>query len=175
MESAIWAWKKSDNFFFFFFFWWVKGIETKWAAVKIVWLFKEQWVLWMEYETEWEGWWKIREKHRSKCNDFELHIKGFCFFLKAMKWQNFIPSRVCKIKLASKNFFFFFFFFRAAPAAYGGSRARGPTRAVAAGLHQCHSNVGSEPHLWPTPQLMAMPDPSCTEQGQGSNLHPHGS
>ena len=26
----------------------------------------------------------------------------------------------------------------------------------------------------PTTQLMAMPDPQPTEQGQGSNLHPHG-
>ena len=52
---------------------------------------------------------------------------------------------------------FFFFFFRAIPAAYGGSQARSQIRAVAAGL--CHSNVGSELHLRPTPQLMAMSDP----------------
>ena len=32
----------------------------------------------------------------------------------------------------------------------------------------------SEPHLQPTPQLMAMPDPQPTEQGQGLNLHPYG-
>ena len=47
------------------------------------------------------------------------------------------------------NFFFFFFFFfcifRAAPAAYGGSQARGQIRAAAAGLHHSHSNAGSEP------------------------------
>ena len=30
-----------------------------------------------------------------------------------------------------------------------------------------HSKVGSEPHLQPTPQLMATPDPSPTEQGHG--------
>ena len=29
----------------------------------------------------------------------------------------------------------------------------------ATGLHPSHSNVGSEPHLRPTPQLLAMPDP----------------
>ena len=28
-----------------------------------------------------------------------------------------------------------------------------------AGLHHSHSNMGSEPHLWSTTQLMAMPDP----------------
>ena len=47
------------------------------------------------------------------------------------------------------HFFFFFVFlsFRAAPTAYGGSQARGPFRAVAAGLHHSHSHVGSWPHL----------------------------
>ena len=56
------------------------------------------------------------------------------------------------------TFFFFFCLFafsRAAPAAYGGPQARGRIRAVATGLHQSHSNVGSEPPLRPTPQ----PDP----------------
>jgi len=61
------------------------------------------------------------------------------------------------------GFFGFFFFcllsFRAAPAAYGGSQARGLIGAVAAGLHHSHSNVGSELRLRPTPQLMATLDP----------------
>ena len=63
----------------------------------------------------------------------------------------------------------------AAPAAYGGSQARGRIGAAATGLRQSHSNSGSEPHLQPTPQLTAMPDPQPTEQGQGSNPQPHGS
>ena len=42
---------------------------------------------------------------------------------------------------------FFFVFFRAAPIAYGGSQGRGPIGAIAANLHQGHSNTGSEPHL----------------------------
>ena len=63
----------------------------------------------------------------------------------------------------------------AAPAAYGGSQARGRIRAVAAGLCQSHSNVGSEPCLRPTLQLTATPDPQPTEQGQGSKPQPHGS
>ena len=46
----------------------------------------------------------------------------------------------------------------AAPAAYGGSQARGPIGAVATGLRQSHSNAGSEPSLQPTPQLTATPD-----------------
>ena len=42
--------------------------------------------------------------------------------------------------------------------AYVGSQARGKIRAVATGLHHSHSNVGSKPRLWPTPQLTAMPN-----------------
>ena len=58
------------------------------------------------------------------------------------------------------NFFFFCLFAIswAAPAAYGGSQARGPIGAVATSLCQRHSNAVSEPHLQPTPQLMATPD-----------------
>ena len=52
-----------------------------------------------------------------------------------------------------------FAFSNATPMAYGGSQARGQIGTVAAGLHQSHSNSGSEPHLQPTPQLTAMPDP----------------
>ena len=55
-------------------------------------------------------------------------------------------------------FFCLFAFSRAAPAAYGGSQARGRIGAVATGLCQSHSNAGSEPHLQPTPQLTATPD-----------------
>ena len=47
----------------------------------------------------------------------------------------------------------------AAPAAHGGSKARGLIGAVAASLRQSHSNAGSEPLLRPTPQLTATPDP----------------
>jgi len=47
----------------------------------------------------------------------------------------------------------------AAPAAYGGSQARGRIGAVATGLRQSHSNAGSEPRLQPTPQLPATQDP----------------
>ena len=47
------------------------------------------------------------------------------------------------------GFFFFFSFllFRAAPAAYGGSQARGLIRATAAALPHNHSNARSEPCL----------------------------
>ena len=53
----------------------------------------------------------------------------------------------------------FFVFSGAALTAYGGSQAKGQIGAVAASLHQSHSNEGSEPRLGPTSQLTAMPDP----------------
>ena len=52
-----------------------------------------------------------------------------------------------------------FLLFRAAPLAYGSSQARGHIGAVATGLHHSHSDTRSEPHLQPTPQLMATLDP----------------
>ena len=55
--------------------------------------------------------------------------------------------------------FFFCLFFRASSMTCGGSQARGLVRATAAGLCHSHSNARSEPHLWPTPQLTATPDP----------------
>ena len=66
------------------------------------------------------------------------------------------------------------FFEGGTPTAYGSSQARGQIRATAASLYLSHNNMGSQPPLQPTPQLMAMPDPRPTVQGQGSNPHTHG-
>ena len=44
------------------------------------------------------------------------------------------------------------------PTAYGSSQAGDQIGAIAAGLYHSHSNVGSEPCVRPTPQLMAMLD-----------------
>ena len=63
--------------------------------------------------------------------------------------------------------FVFVLLFRAAPMAYGGSQARGQIGATAAGLHHNHSHAESNQWLWLTPQLMATPDSSPTERGQG--------
>jgi len=54
---------------------------------------------------------------------------------------------------------YLFLLFRATRAAYGSSQARGQSGAAAASLCHSHCNAGSEPHLQPTPQLTAMPDP----------------
>ena len=56
-------------------------------------------------------------------------------------------------------FIYLFIYFRATLLAYGGSQARGQIGATAARLPDTHNNEGSEPHLGPTLQLMAMPDP----------------
>ena len=71
----------------------------------------------------------------------------------------------------------FFFLFRAAPAVYGGSQDRDLIRAEATSLRQSHNNLGSEPHLRPTPQLTATPilNPLIEARDQTRNLMPHGS
>ena len=46
--------------------------------------------------------------------------------------------------------------FRAAPAAHGGSQARGWTEAAVTGLCHSHNVAGFKPCLQPTPWLMAM-------------------
>ena len=56
-------------------------------------------------------------------------------------------------------FFLFFAFSRATHVACGGSQARSLIGAVAAGLRQNHSNMGSELCLPLTPQLTATPGP----------------
>ena len=48
---------------------------------------------------------------------------------------------------------------RAEPVAHASSQARGHIGAIAAGLSHNHSNEGSRPHLWPTPELTEMQDP----------------
>ena len=52
---------------------------------------------------------------------------------------------------------YLFFFFRVTSVAYGSSQARGRIGAAAASLCLSHSHTRSEPCLWPTPQLIAMP------------------
>ena len=71
--------------------------------------------------------------------DLNIHlIEGF---------SSYIYSFFFFLFFSFLSFFFFFFYFRAAPAAYGGLQARGPIRAIDAGLHHSHSNSGSELHL----------------------------
>ena len=50
------------------------------------------------------------------------------------------------------SFFCLFCLFRGAPAAHGGSQARGPIGATATGLCHSHNNTRSKPRLQPTQQ-----------------------
>ena len=96
---------------------------------------------------------------------------GFITFSKPIKWFEDSGKAIKSLLKGQKNQIKFVvfelreillvtdFFFRAAPEAYGGSQARGPIGAVAAGLLHSNSNAASKRHLWPSPQLTAMPDP----------------
>jgi len=52
-----------------------------------------------------------------------------------------------------------FYLFRATLMAHGNSQTRALIGAVAASLYHSLRNLGSEPRLRPTPQLIAMLDP----------------
>ena len=84
------------------------------------------------------------------------------------------PSFVCDLPHSSQQHWILYLFIYlfiycllaiswAAPAAHGGSQARGRIGAAATGLRQSHSNAGSELRLPPTPQFTATPAPSPTE------------
>ena len=81
-----------------------------------------------------------------------LHFKGP---------QTSLPCCIfCTIIITlSFSFVFLFLLFRAEPVAYGESQARGRIGITSVSLRHSHSKAGGELHLWPAPQLMAMPDP----------------
>ena len=72
-------------------------------------------------------------------------------------------------------YLFYLLLLRAEPHDIWKFLATGPIGATTTSLCHSHSNTRSEPHLWPIPQLMAMPDLYPTERGQELNPHPHGS
>ena len=83
-----------------------------------------------------------------------LNISGvlFCFVF-------FILHMLVSYSTEFCLFMYLFLFFRAAAEPHGSSQARDLIRAAEAGLRHSHSKSGSEPHLRPTPQLMATLDP----------------
>ena len=72
-------------------------------------------------------------------------------------------KNIKKNKKQEKTLFLFIFclfaFSRATSEAHEDSQARDLIGAIATGLHQSHSNTGSELRLQPTPQLTARSDP----------------
>jgi len=111
---------------------------------------------------EWDG--HLRElSHTQHCRSrgFSFRVAGS---LSLLGWKDICGKLKPGILDAFLFFFFFFFwsfltFLGLLPTAYGGSQVRGLIGAVATGLHQSHSNAGSETRLQPTPQLTATPDP----------------
>ena len=83
-------------------------------------------------------------------------IRNIVYFAGGLILLTFAKS----LGFSCRHLFFFclFAFSRAAPVAYGGSRARCLIGAVVTGLRRRHSNEGSEQCLQPPPQLMATPD-----------------
>ena len=103
---------------------------------------------------------------KPKTNIWDLiKLKSFCTAKKTiskMKRQPIEWEKIFANDMTDKGLISFFCLFAiswAAPAAYGGSQARGLIRAIAPSLRQSHSNAGSKLHLQSTPQLTAMPDP----------------
>ena len=82
-----------------------------------------------------------------------MHLSGLDFKINKLIMLKVIKDKSSNFgrKLDFLNFYLFYFifclfvfFFRVAPAAYGGSQARGQIRAVAASLYHSHSNARSE-------------------------------
>ena len=86
------------------------------------------------------------------CPVSHLHtvsLKGECLFVPLLQgdFRGALSYPGTHTTLLGDNLFFLLF--RAQPAVYGGSRARGPIAATAAGLR--HSHVGSELSATSTP------------------------
>ena len=107
--------------------------------------------------------WITRQFHFQYCEElpfcFPQWIYPFTFPPLVYEGSPFSASSPAFIVYRLFFFCFAFLLFRATSEAYGRSQARGPIRAVAAGLHHRQSNTRSKPRLRPTPQLTAMLDP----------------
>ena len=84
-------------------------------------------------------------------------------FFKNLLLSTLFPEKFLSIiQITSRRFFFRlspnFFLFRDALMAHGRSQASCQIGAAAAGLHHPYGNTGSELHLGPMPQFVAMPD-----------------
>ena len=96
-----------------------------------------------------------------RARDSKIHALSTIFYFileKQCSWEYKYSHDVKSFTLMQHASGSFFWLFWATPTTYGGSQARGWIGATDTGLHHSHSNSGSGPRLWPTPQLMAMPD-----------------
>ena len=88
-----------------------------------------------------------KEKKKRKPRDKQLGLPLHSTCLNFSICTNLLISKQQSSTLTFFCLFLFFRLFRAAPEAYGGSQARGLSRAVAASLCQSHINAGSKPRL----------------------------
>ena len=95
--------------------------------------------------------WEYAKDKRNETYIYPIHkqVYDICYI-----WCFACRAIFIVILVLFSSFFFFLFF--ATPTSYGSSQARGRLRTAAASLR--HSSAGSEPRLWPTPQLTATPD-----------------
>ena len=89
------------------------------------------------------------EETRDKTDKFIQHTRAD--FLHSTANKDKAYGKFPEIKIS----FIFLVFSRAASHTTWRFPGWGQIGAVAAGLHQSHSNAGSKPHLQPTPQLTA--------------------
>ena len=102
-------------------------------------------IIQMTNKIQWES---VREKHSVSFSN--LFWSKQCVNLKEITniWFHLDCCNWVKCPHYLFIYFLSFCLFRAAPAVYGGSQARGPVGATAAGLHHSHSNTGYESCLY---------------------------
>ena len=88
----------------------------------------------------------------------EIYLLVFFFYV-FLHWNFYKLYEVKNFIHVLINWILFFIFLRLHMQHTKVPWARGQIGAAAAYLHHSQSNAGSEPHLWPTHQLTAMPDP----------------
>ena len=87
------------------------------------------------------------------------------------RWK-LLRESILRVLIARETIFSFFFFFGfLGPLLWHMEipRLGGPVGAAAASLHHSHSNSGSQPCLWPTPQLMVTLDPDPLSEARDQN------
>ena len=146
--------------------WWDRGLQHHLCLVNWKWSPTEIWGFlsrlngsgWEEPPCSIEIHSSAIRHQMASCSNLHMAPPAPRFFLLENENNNSYHMELLQ-EFNEKIVFFFFGLFRAAPAAFGNSQARGWMGATAAGHSHSHSNVGSKPHLQPTPQLIAMLDP----------------
>ena len=167
-----WLHEQGGNFFFSFFFFFFLQLKQNSVFILLTWgdfsCFLYFMLVWKDdllFSYPWfptRFWFQSQKKRDSiLLGNFLLRDDNGSFLVNVKQGRALCDIWECSPNLMNiwNYFFLSFLLFRAAPSAYESSQARGRIGAVAARLRHNHSNTGSEPRLWPTPQLMATQDP----------------